>query len=499
MRHLMTMLTASACALAISAQANAQYFDGRASGDKDFGQQVDHLLAAQSESLFGFNGPLESSATADTPRAGTTSPYQVIDLARGLKARFLTRDAANHADMFSFYPLENPTHVVFCIESDRATDASGAPINPSLQTINLKTGKVKTIAYGMDRCDGIRTTPWNTVLATEESDDGGAYELLNPLESDVFYVTDRGGAGAATIVDKDGADASEAMIKRTAFASLAYEGLVVLESGVVYFGDELRPGTGKADKDGGALFKFVPATPRLNDGAIENLNQSPFVSGNDFAFRVSCVDNKAQYGQGCEVGNGDWVQVAAATARDDADAYGATGFYRPEDMDRDPLFEGDGVRFCWTNTGNESAGHFAEVMCGVDAEPLTALPGSLTATINRFLEGDEEANSFDNIAFQPGTGNLYVIEDHTHGDVWACLPDGEDRDIKTDGCLRMLSVRDASAEPTGFGFSYDGSYAILSIQHSDPSDFGDTDDIILIEGFKGDRRHHYGRHPKRFW
>lgn len=59
-------------------------------------------------------------------------------------------------------------------------------------------------------------------------------------------------------------------------------------------------------------------------------------------------------------------------------------------------------------------------------------------------------NSFDNLAFQPRTGNLYVIEDHDKGDVYACLPDGEDRDIKTDGCIHVLSVKDSSAEPTGF-------------------------------------------------
>ncbi|MCB2112923.1 MAG: hypothetical protein R3C42_05115 [Parvularculaceae bacterium] len=38
--------------------------------------------------------------------------------------------------------------------------------------------------------------------------------------------------------------------------------------------------------------------------------------------------------------------------------------------------------------------------------------------------------------------------------------------------------------PTGFGFSADGTYAILSIQHSAPDMLGDTDDIIVIEGFK---------------
>jgi secreted PhoX family phosphatase len=53
----------------------------------------------------------------------------------------------------------------------------------------------------------------------------------------------------------------------------------------------------------------------------------------------------------------------------------------------------------------------------------------------------------------------------------------------------MLSVKDTSAEPTGFMFSADGKTAYVSIQHS--SDDGmplvddyRTDDILVITGFK---------------
>ena len=53
----------------------------------------------------------------------------------------------------------------------------------------------------------------------------------------------------------------------------------------------------------------------------------------------------------------------------------------------------------------------------------------------------------------------------------------------------MLSVKDSSAEPTGFIFSTDGSTAYVSIQHSDDTnmpmvDGYGTDDIIKITGFK---------------
>lgn len=481
----------------------------------DFGQTVEDLMAAKSRQLFGFIAPLEQSATGSTPRPAPfdqpADARQIVDLAPGLHARILTREAANHADMFAFYPAEHPTHLVFCIEGGRVADSEGKPLNPSIQAINMKTGKVDTILWGMNRCDGIRATAWGTILATEETNDGSGYEILNPLadkdhdgDFDDYFVLDRGGAGEnAQIVDKDGfpGPAAQAIVKRTALPAMAWEGLAVLETGVIYGGDELRPGTGRQDKDGGGLFKFIPSTPHYG-GKIHNLADSPLAAGNVYAFRADCQSESSshfpQYGQGCEIGNGSWVMVSAANARDDADANQATGYYRPEDMDIDPLYDGDGVRFCWTNTGNEGGKNYAEVMCGIDRNPLEADVKadnfSPTVEVNRFVEGDEDFNSFDNVGFQPETGNLYVIEDHPNGDIFACLPDGEDRNLKTDGCERILSVKDASAEPTGFAFHPSGRWAYVSIQHSAPSDLADTDDILIIEGFRLDgmeRRHHH--------
>ena len=91
------------------------------------------------------------------------------------------------------------------------------------------------------------------------------------------------------------------------------------------------------------------------------------------------------------------------------------------------------------------------------------------AVANRVLEGDTDLNAPDNLHFQPVTGNMYVIEDNAFGDVWACLRDGQDRDIKTDGCVKILSVRDSSAEPTGFEFTADGKTAYVHVQHSSDS------------------------------
>lgn len=54
---------------------------------------------------------------------------------------------------------------------------------------------------------------------------------------------------------------------------------------------------------------------------------------------------------GLQIGNGAWIYVSASNARADANTVGTTGYYRPEDLELDPEFDGPGARICWTNTG----------------------------------------------------------------------------------------------------------------------------------------------------
>ncbi len=452
---------------------------------EDFGAAVDQMLAEKSMVLFGFAKPLaetaESSAEEGYRQTGDTAA-ETVALADGLTAEFLTRDAANHTDMMAFYPATAPTHLVTCVEADLETLADGR-LSPAVQTIALADGKVTTIVRGTNSCDGIRATSWGTILFTEEDDQGGAYEILNPLAiTEAVTITDR-----ATGATSDAA----AVVRRMAMPTMAWEGIGLMASGVVYAGDELRPGTDAADADGGAIFKFVPTT--MAAGPISSLDASPFAAGKTYAMQVECVKGKVQFGQGCETGNALWIEVDPARARAEADAKGATGYYRPEDMHLDPMVS-EGARFCWANTGNEGGKNYAEVMCAMDSAPETiAVPDAegkvdMTTVVTRFIEGDKDANSFDNLDFQPGTGNLYVVEDHPNGDIWACLPDGADRNLKSDGCAKMLSVKDTSAEPTGFIFTADGMTAYVSIQHSDDKamaqvDGYGTDDVLVIKGF----------------
>src|SRR6266404_2440560 len=50
-------------------------------------------------------------------------------------------------------------------------------------------------------------------------------------------------------------------------------------------------------------------------------------------------------------------------------------------------------------------------------------------------------------------------------DLWICLPDGADKDVMTDGCVRFASLRDTTSEPTGFIFTASGQTVYVNLQH----------------------------------
>ncbi len=454
----------------------------------DFGSTTENRLTSWPFVVYNFGLSNDIGDSAVMPdgylRDKTRSADQQVKISGNLQVEYVTRNVGNKADMMALYPETNHTHLIACIEGG-AEDLDNGKKNPSVQAIELATGNITTLLRGMDRCDGIRLTPWGTILATEETDDGAAYEIFDPLNTVENTVTDRTN-GTIT-----GATAGN-IAKRPALPTMAWEGLTVLPSGVVIAGDELRPGSyeddnGSSDTDGGAIFKFVPNQLAIG-GNILNINDSPLVSGSVYALQASCRDSKRQFGQGCEVGNAAWVAVDAADARKAANSVGATGYYRPEDLHVDPAYVGEGERFCWTNTGNKGASNWGEVMCAVDKKPDVAEVDGLNVIVNRMIVGNPDLNAPDNFSFQPNTNLHYVIEDNSNGDIWSCLPDGDDRDTMTDGCVKFFSVIDTSAEPTGFLFDETGQTAYVVIQHSDDAEGTDfdgyaTDDLLKITGF----------------
>ncbi len=53
-----------------------------------------------------------------------------------------------------------------------------------------------------------------------------------------------------------------------------------------------------------------------------------------------------------------------------------------------------------------------------------------------------------------------------NNDLWDCLPDGPDQDLLSDGCVRIATLDDLTAEWTGGTFDATGRHFYVSIQHN---------------------------------
>ncbi len=469
---------------------------------KDFGLFIQQQLEAKSEYLFGITQGLTASAYGPYTDADNVKS---VELAKGLKAYAVSNVNDKQADMILLWPNDtNPTHAFLCIEN---FFSGNSPTTVSVQRVNLSgdpNNNVETIVKGISSCDPIRRTPWGSIVVMEEAGPtGGVYEIMDPMSLS--------GANPVVITDRAaGTSTDSRVVKRKAIGNLSFEGQVITENGVMYFGDEKRPGNGKA---GGGIYKFIPTNPyNPSMGVITNPNLSPFVSGKNYGMRLGTRSGNTDYGQGSEIGKGVWLEINAASYSDAfgninlgnaQNAMGLTGYYRPEDMDRDPIAAKNGLlRACWTNTGRMSNGlnsaiedghNYGEVLCLSDQPKATATTGA-EPLVTRFINGDRDMNHFDNVAFQPYTGNLVALEDgevevlNANGsfkelrgnDIWMCLPDGKDHDVQSDGCIRIVSLKDTDAEPTGFIFDASGEQAYVNIQHRVTGKGA----LLRIDGFK---------------
>jgi len=491
------------CAVVAGLAGVAASFGAPAAADDrraDFGQFVASQLREHAPELFGFHHPLEQSALG--PFDGPS--VNALELAGGLKATLISSAVENAADQIAMWPDDDhPTHLFVCDEETS---------NPAVQRVDLgqpASSNATTIVTGLVSCDPVRRTPWGTIIVAEEAGaNGGLYEIFDPVHvTTPINVTDRSHGTTSDPLH---------LVKRQAVGALSFESFAIRPDGTMIYGDELAPTGGNA---GGGLYKFVPAVPFAGGAPITVPAQSPLASGTIYGLRVA-ASGSSNWGQGAEVGKGAWTPVNLAGANV-VDAAGNvilrnaqllqrfTGFYRPEDMDIDPIARANGVfRACWANTGRtnfaggsavENSAVNGEIMCLTEEPPSAAVPAPATGTIprvERFIVGSPRAAMFDNVAFQPHTGNLVVLEDGPTSivlpdgtvqprgnDLWMCLPDGDDDDTLSDGCVRFASLRDTSSEPTGFIFLGSGEAAFVNLQHRDVDAANHRGSLMMISGF----------------
>jgi secreted PhoX family phosphatase len=427
----------------------------------DYGVFQQKQLRSFAPLLFGVARPVEASSTksVDKPTA-EAQPTSLITVAKSLRVHTVaaSTDLGANIDMIAFWPNDKaPTHLIVCNEE-------GAD-KPGVQRVGLANGKVETILTGTVSCDPVRRTPWGTIIVGEETGPSGRLiEILDPLTTTGVIYDD------ATGLSSD----PTKVVSRDAVGRLSFEGIALYPNGVMYYGDEKRPSNGAP---GGSYFKFIPTTLWTGGGNITNLADSPLVAGKVYGLRLGLRSGGTDYGQGSNTGEGKWMQVPAGNVSD-LGTYAAeqkfTGYYRPEDadIDQDELADGN-VRFCANNTGNESQDHnWGETICITDGTLDAATANTAVPAVQYFVIGTPDFAMMDNIAFQPGRGNWVINEDGDgpevgrNNDIWDCLGDGEDADGLSDGCIRVATLNDLTAESTGGIFDADGDSYYVSIQHN---------------------------------
>jgi secreted PhoX family phosphatase len=452
MRSTLSVLICAAVMAAASAAALHGF------GNADFGLFRDNQIEAHSEQLFGVVSAVDASSTESIGATDANAdPTSLVTLAKGLRAHVLSAvpNLAPNIDQMVLWPNDqNPTHLIVANEEGAA--------QPAVQRIRLSDGLTQTILSGASSGDPVRRTPWGTILFAEENGaDGWLIEIADPLTTTGVTFN------RATGVSSDPAH----VVVRPAPGRLSWEGIALYPNGVMYYADENRPLTGTP---GGAYFKFIPATPWNGQQGLAN---SPLGAGSVYGLRLGKRSGNTDYGQATQTGLGTWVFVTStpnANLRAAAATLKLTGYYRPEDFDIDPVALADGnVRFCANNTGNEGQDHnWGETICITDGTLAQSATPTVVPEVQYLVMGSADFAMMDNIAYQFGRGNWIIHEDGDgpevgrNNDLWSCLDDGDDVDTLSDGCMRIGTLNDLTAEWTGGVFDKYGTHFYVSIQHN---------------------------------
>lgn len=303
--------------------------------------------------------------------------------------------------------------------------------NPSAYTggavsvVDLKTGAAKIVVQRQDweALDGLVWTPWGTALFAEETS--------TAVFKDPNFPSATRGLLYELKLDKKDPTQSASVTVRPMLGSIAHEGIEFDAQGNVYVIDETSPG---------AIFKFVPKTHGdLSDGQLYAL--------------------KIVTSSGDRTGEAEWVALDMALAQTDAraaaTAVGATGYGRPEDLER----IGDTLYAAITSEARVlsiSLGDKPVVRDFVKAGLNVPVENNATRTTG-FRNPDNLANGPD--------GKLWIVEDNIPSDIWVALPD-KDGDGASDGVYLFASLKDSNAEGTGIYFGKDPRTLFVNIQHS---------------------------------
>ncbi|RLA37247.1 MAG: phosphatase [Gammaproteobacteria bacterium] len=318
----------------------------------------------------------------------------------------------------------------------------------AVSVVDLQTGVASILVQdpSYQALDGIRWTPWGSLLVVEETEGGRLLEIsLDPNNLTKGAVQDRPAAGR-----------------------LAHEGVAVGSDGAVYVVDEHRGLTEPCPDGslpcGGGIYRFVPD------------QWGDLSSGKLFVLAVS--------GGEYNTGQGRWLgPIDPANARQSGSKKGGASYQRPEDLEiiDDILY----VAVTEGPPGKQGKEVFEGRVLAINLKTMavaTFIQPGLNAPVEIGVPGDEDfqtgLDNVDNLAATPD-GRLMIIEDNKPSDIWIADKDSNG-DGRADGLHLFASLTDPGAEGSGIYFGTDPNTLFVNIQHSARKD-GDGTWAITVE------------------
>lgn len=332
--------------------------------------------------------------------------------------------------------------------------------NGSVSVTDLQTGLTRTIAQRADweSLDPSVWTPWGTLLIAEETN---AARFRDPQ-----YPQAVGGLVYELVPSKSDPSVIDQIIARPAVGAKSHEGMRFDPQGNLYSISERTPGY---------LFKFVPDV------------KGDLSSGQTYVLKVVKPD-------GDRTGEAEWVPLDRAAVQVDAsaaaDAVGATGYARPEDLEMA------------TSTGNNRGGSNTFYVAitaehrvlQVDLREPNGGSDHGTARVSDYvrvgLNATSEFSWPDNLALDRA-GNLYIAEDpggsfaskRQGDDIWVATPNTGSQGPAAN-VVRFASLTDCDAEPTGIYFEMTGDRLFVNVQHRGGDRLDKTMAILRPESVK---------------
>ena len=107
-------------------------------------------------------------------------------------------------------------------------------------------------------------------------------------------------------------------------------------------------------------------------------------------------------------------------------------------------------------------GQFVRGQLADQSTRLFGFSGPLEASSTRSITKEQAQADPSDLATVANT----ALQGPHDNDLWDCLPDGADPDLQSDGCVRMATLNDLTAEWTGGIFDAGGQHFYVSVQHN---------------------------------